>query len=147
MSGRTHRYGGLALAAASILVLGTACDGDDPVGPEPGTLEVRLATPFADDAALLVRVTGPDLGLYDGGFHTQLAVDPGLYFHPVWHTGGVTVVLVGDLAAGPLIRFPVSNVDRVASYTATVLQAADRSNALRESVGGYALTVVRVDGS
>ena len=140
MSGPTRGRYWIGMILLAALICGVGCDGDDAIAPRPGTLEVRLVSPYADDAALVARVTGPDIG-------GLVAVDPNVYLHAVEVGGGVAVVVVGDLAPGPLVRFSVPDVGDVADYSATVLQAADRSNALRESVEGFDLTVVQAGGS
>jgi hypothetical protein len=123
------------LAALAFCLAG--CDETGSTGPNPGTLEVRLASPYADDAALVVEVTGPDV--------QAVTVDSNVYLHAVESATGVTVVLVGDFDVDPLVRLTVPDVRLADEYSATVLQAADRSNALRESVAEYTLTVVEVD--
>lgn len=126
------------LAVAAALALLVACgDGDDISGPVPGTLVVSLATPHADDGAMLVRLTGPEIT-------NVTAADANLYLYAVG-TGPLTVVLVGDLAAGDLLELRVPDVGDVGAYSATVLEVAARSNDLRASLGGYALTVSHRD--
>jgi hypothetical protein len=126
------------LMAGVILALGlSACGGDDssgPEGPTPGFLTVALATPNADDGAILLTLGGPDM--------TQIAATDGsLYFRYAQGTGTVVAVLVGDLQDGALLRFHVPDVGAAGSYSAAITQVADRGNALRASLAGYALTV------
>jgi hypothetical protein len=120
---------GLALAAT------VACGGSDgTTGPTAGTLTVTLTTPNTDDGAILLTVSGPDM--------TQIAVDDtSLYVRYAQDGTTVTAVLVGDLESGSLVTFHVPDVDAVSSYSATITQVADRSNVLRGSLTGYALTV------
>ena len=54
---------------------------------------------------------------------------------------GVTAVFVGDIASGDLLSFHVPDVNRPDSCSGTVLEAADRSDAVRVSLAGYTLTV------
>jgi len=73
---------------------------------------------------------------------TQIAVDDtSLYVRYAQDGTTVTAVLVGDLQGGALVTFHVPDVDTVSSYSATITQVADRSNVLRGSLTGYALTV------
>lgn len=121
-----------AALAAAVLV---ACDKGS-TGPEAGDLVLRLATPHADDGALVLTVTGPEIG----------AVKPaaaGLIVHSRPAGNGVKVAVFGDVAAGPVLRLTVPDVDRVSQYAATVTEAADRANAVRAGVAEYRLTVSR----
>ena len=125
----------LCLAAWSA----TGCGGDDATGPgnggpTAGTLTVSLATPGSDDGAILFTVTGPDM--------TQVAAtDASLYFRHTLDGASVTAVLVGDLAAGPILTFRVPDVAAVGSYSAAIEQVADRESELRTSLTGYGLAV------
>jgi len=126
------------MLAGLALAFGLAtCGGDgstEPEGPTPGFLTVTLTTPSADDGAILLTVSGPDM--------TQLAPAHGsLYFRHAEGAGTATAVLVGDLQGGALLTFHVPDVAAAGSYSAAITQVADRSSALRASLGGYALTV------
>ena len=131
-----RRSRGLLLAGLA------ACGGDggtaDPV-PEPGTLVVSLTTPNADDAAILLRITGP-------GITQVAAANAGQYMKVLLEGDDLTAVLVGDLASGALIRFHVPDVGAVASYASSVLQVANETNALRGSTGGYLLALRELGG-
>jgi hypothetical protein len=137
MSNHTRRI--LAMAAGLALAATLACGGDGnaptgPQGPTAGTLTVSLTTPNNDDGAILLTVSGPDM--------TQLAsADASLYFRHAQAGTTITAVLVGDVAGGDLVTFHVPDVDAAGSYSATIQQVADRSNALRGSLTGYSLTV------
>jgi hypothetical protein len=124
------------MAGLALVLCLTGCgDGSTgPEGPTPGTLTVTLTTPNADDGAILLTVSGPDM--------TQVtAADGSLYFRHAGGTGAVTAVLVGDVQAGSLLTFHVPDVTAAGSYSATITQVADRSNTVRASLAGYALTV------
>lgn len=124
------RIRGACLVAVAVLTVGC---GDDVAGPVPGAIVVSLATPNTDDAAMVLEITGPDTG-------TITATDPATYLHVVGSGSSRTVVLVGDLQAGELLRFTVPDVDAADRYAAAVRQVADTSNALRTSLSAYALT-------
>jgi hypothetical protein len=49
---------------------------------------------------------------------------------------------VGVVANGAVVTLRVPDVGAAAAYTARVVEVADRENALRGSLTGYALTVV-----
>ena len=48
--------------------------------------------------------------------------------------------VVGNLANGAVVTLHVPDVGAAARYTANVLEVADRQDALRTSLTGYALT-------
>ncbi|KPK59517.1 MAG: hypothetical protein AMS21_09905 [Gemmatimonas sp. SG8_38_2] len=128
---KAHMVIGLALG----LVAGIACSDDEtPAGPTAGTLSVTLATPNMDDGAILFEVTGPDIV-------AVTVTVPELYTHVGRDGSTLTIVVVGDIASGLLVGFDVPDVGAVASYGATVLQVADRTNAPRGALSGYNLTV------
>ena len=56
---------------------------------------------------------------------------------------GVVGVVVGAVANGAVLTLYVPDVGEAARYTATVLEVADRQDALRGSLVGYGLTVTR----
>jgi hypothetical protein len=120
------------------LALGVACDNTpDPVQPpEPptGQLTVSLITPHSDDGALVFELRGtpvPDLVVADSAYW--------LYAEQVDSTT-LRAVLAGDLA-GALVTFEASDVNSPPSYTATVIEVADRLNRVRATVQGYALEI------
>ena len=127
----------LALALGFLGAMVAACRGGDGTGtsgPTPGTLSVVLATPNTDDGAILFRVSGPDMSQVSAG-------DATLYFRQVQQGTTITAVVVGNLHTGTLLTFHVPDVDAASSYSATILQVADRANALRGTLGGYGLMV------
>jgi hypothetical protein len=116
-------------------LVSVACS-DGPTNPDAvaGTLVLNLTTPHADDGALLFELNGPpidDMTANDGS--VQLFTQ---------RVGGSTVgAVVGALANGTIVRLHVPDVS--AGYRATVLEVANRDDALRASLAGYALTVIR----
>jgi len=130
-----------AIALCAFLSTTVACGDDDngstgPDDPVAGTLTLSLVTPHADDGALLLRLEGPDM--------TQVGLAAGtLYLRFLEDQAGLTAVFVGDVTSGDMLTFRVPDVSRVGSYSATLLEVADRANALRGSLAGYTLTVAR----
>ena len=123
-------------AMVAALSVGAACSDDSTGGAPPaGTLIVRLTTPHADDGAMTFVVSGPAID-------TAVAINASLRLF-TRREGGSTVVgaVVGALANGAVITLHVPDVGAAARYTATVLEVADRQDALRTSLAGYALTV------
>lgn len=128
----------LRLFALAGAVLLASCDrGGGGTEPQPGSLNVVLATPHTDDRALLLTLSGPaiaDVRAGTGGYvvHSRPGAD-----------GSVSVAVFGTLAAGPLVTFTVPDVAGAGQYTATLGDVAGADNALRASVSGYSLTVGR----
>jgi len=117
-----------------------ACGGDGgPTGPTAGVLEASLTTPNLNDAAVVFRINGPSMG-------TVTASDPGAYMHVVDSGSSITVVLVGDLLSGSLVRFSVPDIGEQGSYQAILLEVADDSNELRGTLDGYQVTVQSAGG-
>lgn len=129
----------VALVLCALLSAGLSCGDNDngstgPADPVAGTLTLALDTPYPDDGALLLRLEGPDM--------TQVGLAaPDLYLRHLEDGSGVTAVFVGDVTSGDLLTFRVPDVSRVSAYSATMLEAADRSNALRGSLAEYSLAV------
>ncbi len=120
------------------LAAGLAC-GDDggPTGPVAGSLTVSLTTPNADDGAILLTVSGGDID------NAASALGPSFAFYSSQSGSSLTAIIVGDIVAGDLMTIHVPDVGAASSYTATAVQIAARSNALRSSLSGYELTVSR----
>lgn len=129
--------------ALSLLVLLAACGASSPAGPDtseqpatPGWLTVQLTTPFADDGALQLRVTGPSIDsiapetAYDG-FGTVAS-------------GVGDVVITGTMANGNVARFRVTDVNRASQYSVVVVAAAQQTTyALRPNNAVYGAVIVR----
>lgn len=124
------------LAAAIVVSVGLSC-GEGPTAPVPGTLVVSLTTPNSDDGAILLTMAGAGIGA-----PTAVSSSHVLFFR-VTSTTSLTAVVVGNIAAGPLLSFAVPDVGAASSYTATITEVAARDNALRASLSGYTLSVSR----
>ena len=129
----------LGVLATAVLVstCGEPVSPPRPPEPEPGVLSVRLTTPNADDAALIVRITGPT------AMTSVVAGNPAHEIYSRAEAKAFNAALFGDLAGGVLLRFHVPDIAKVAEYSATVVEVADQANALRESLAGYVVTVER----
>ena len=130
----------VAIVLCALLSTSVSCGDDngstDPPDPVPGTLTLTLGTLHLDDGALVLRLQGADMT------QVELAA-PGLYLRFLEDQTGVTAVFVGDVVSGDLLTFRVPDVNRPDSYSGTVLEAADRSNAVRGSLAEYTLTVAQ----
>lgn len=123
-------------AMVAALFVSVACsDESTSAGAGAGTLVLRLTTPHADDGAMTFEVNGPSID-------SASAVNGSLRLF-TRRVGGSTVVgaVVGTLANGAVITLHVPDVGAAARYSATVLEVADRQDALRISLAGYALAV------
>ena len=123
-------------AMVAALSLGAGCSDEPTSGAEqPGAVILRLTTPHADDGALVFTVSGPPID-------SAAAANASLLLF-TRRTGGSTLVgvVVGAVANGAVVTLQVPDVRVAAAYTARVTEAADRENALRPSLAGYALTV------
>lgn len=129
---------GLAVAA-----VGLSC-GDrtteppisSPPPPPPVTnAVVSLATPNADDGALILTLRGPNATAI------QLTNSGHILYSRAASSSELRVTIVGDLMAGSLVTFTLASGQSLASYSAAVDQVASRSDVLRSSTSGYALTV------
>lgn len=134
MSGITPARAALCVALA---LAGSACRQDAGVSSarSSGKLIVSLDTPYADDGAVLVSLTGE-------GSVAPVALDPAvrLFVLPGDPASGETrVAVLGTRLAGALFGFQTTGDG---AWQARVLDAADTRNRLRTDLGGY---VVRVD--
>lgn len=124
------------LAIVTALSVGTACSSDKPAGPatQAGTLTVRLTTPNADDGAVLFELSGSPID-------SALAANASLRLFTRRADGSKVVgAVLGALNNGAVVTLRVPNAGAT-GYTARVIEVADRQNALRASLTGYALTV------
>jgi hypothetical protein len=118
------------------LFVSVACsDESTSAGAGAGTLVLRLTTPHADDGAMTFEVIGPPID-------SAVAVNASLRLF-TRRVNGSTVVgaVVGELINGAVVTLHVPDVRAAAGYTATLIEVADRQDALRASLAGYALTV------
>jgi hypothetical protein len=123
------------LAVMAVLVLDAACANDATGGKaQAGTLTLRLTTPHADDGAMTFTVSG-------GPIDSAAAVNASLRLFARRDGETLNGAVVGALANGAVITVYVPDAGAAARYTATVVEVADRQDALRPSLSGYAITV------
>ena len=129
---RTVRWIGLGLSLG-LLGTGLAC-GDNAVAPKAGDVTVSLTTPNADDGVVLVALFGP--GFAD--------IEPASASYRVYSLTAspteVHILVVGDLAAGPVLRLNVNDPGKIGQYHGTVVQVASRNDEVRTVVPGYDVT-------
>ena len=124
------------LLMVAALSVGAACSDDPTTGvTQAGTVTLRLTTPHADDGAVLFEVSG-------GPIDTATAGNASLRLFTRRASGSTIVgVVAGVVTNGAVVTLRVPDVGAAAGYTARVVEVADRQNALRTSLAGYALTV------
>lgn len=125
------------LAAALLAACGDAGGPAAPGGAEPGVLTVSLTTPFPDDRAVLISVTGPHeaSGVSAAGQGYTVHVRPsGTSFR---------AAVFGKISSGPLVTFTVPDVGRASAYRATVQEVVDPTSNVRPTSAGYSLAVLR----
>ena len=120
---------------AAALLVGVSCSDDPVAGARADTVILRLTTPHTDDGAVLFEVSGPAI---DSATADNASLR--LFTRRV---GETTIIgaLVGAVTTGAEVTLRVPDGGVAAGYTARVLEVADRQNALRTSLAGYALTV------
>ena len=120
-------------AVALVLAGALAChEANKPTAPGgPGVLELMLNTPNANDGAVLVDVSGVVDSVQAAGFTTFSALE----------TGGVRVVVTGNLARGVIARLFVPDVTEADQYIATLFEAAQRTTFGLQDLTGYSLSV------
>jgi len=113
-----------------------ACS-DNTIFPPRSATVVRLdlVTPQTDDGALVIALQGPEV--------SNLApASPGYLTYSRDHgPREARIIVVGDLKAGPVLTLNIAPGHQLAEYTATIQQVATRSDALRDDLTGYCLTV------
>lgn len=130
---KTNRWTGIGLCL-TLLAAGVSC-GDPATAPtQTGNVMVSLATPDPDDGVVLVALFGPGFGsVYAANASYRvftLAASP----------TEMRVLVVGDLAPGPLLSVNVDDPDRIGEYHGTVVQVAARSDELRTVLAEYQVT-------
>ncbi len=114
-----------------------ACSGTPPEPPPPVGGEVTLSfqTPNIDDGAVLIRIVGPITEIKAAGDYLVSSVPVG--------TTATKVVIVGNLAAGPLLRVNVPNLDLLGTYSVFVEQVASRTDFVLYDPSGYSVLIIR----
>ena len=118
------------LYITSSLALGACGKDKGPAAPRAGELTLSLTTPFPDDGAILLAITGPEIG-------TVRATSSAIATHSRAVAGGVRVVVFGDIASGSLLRIAVPDASQSSKYSASVVEVSDRANAVRAVLTAY----------
>jgi hypothetical protein len=122
------------IALALVAAAGLTCKDqgpDDRPGGTPTSLLVTLATPNADDGAIMLTVRGP-------GMQAVTSASPAyLVFSNLGVPGQARVIAVGDLRAGAVFTVAISGTHALSKYSVTLDQVASRSDSLRSALAGY----------
>lgn len=125
--------------ASFVVAAGVSCS-DSPIAPPAPLLTsalVSLTTPNSDDGALVVTVRGPDV--------TDIqAVSSAHVVYPRYAAHEAQVVIVGDVAAGPLLTIKLSRGHALSEYSTSIEQVAMRNDSLRASTSGYQVSLSAV---
>jgi len=134
-----RRIASMVLALVSLpllLTCGGKSSGTGPLPPDPGKVEIRLATPNTDDGIMRIVVTGgavTDAG--SGPYEAQFAA---------FGADSTVIVVRGALATGTVAELTLPDRNVLASYTARVTQAASRQTyELQQNLAGYHLSLVK----
>ncbi|HTY07267.1 MAG TPA: hypothetical protein VMC86_12165 [Gemmatimonadales bacterium] len=124
------------LLAAGVIVAG--CSADKAMGPQPGTLLVKLQNPNSGgDGAMLLTLSGPTLV-------TNVATVAGDTLWTTDFSGTVShIVLTGNITSGVVLTFNVPDVNVSAQYLVTVNQAASSSDYSLRALTSYVAFVSR----
>ena len=121
-----------------LALLAPACS-DATAPPEPGVLVVRLTTPNTGDAAAVLTLTTPSGVAIE---EVIASSDDFALYHRISGTA-IRIAVFGTLTSGSLARFYVPNVRDASRYSVQLVEVADESNALRSSLAGYSVMVMR----
>ncbi|HET7041190.1 MAG TPA: hypothetical protein VFI13_04195 [Gemmatimonadales bacterium] len=124
-----------ALPALLLAVAGCGSSDGGGAHPVPGFLTLTLSTPNANDGAVLFKVSGGTIDSVVGGAMVQ----SGSYvINPTF----TRVVTAGNIVDGIIAKIHVPDVDKAASYSATVEQASIRTAPYtQQSLTNYTIAI------
>jgi hypothetical protein len=125
------------LVAALAICAGAAC-GDDPAGPVPGALSVKLRNPNDGlDGAIMFTLTGPAAPV-----NPSAAAGDTLWGGPFTESTN-PFILTGNIRTGVILTFHVPDVNAASRYAVGVSQAAASSDYALRDLTGYIATVAK----
>jgi hypothetical protein len=124
------------------LLVGAAigCDHSSPTQPPPppplpSSAVVSLTTPNADDGAVIVMISGPNLATI------QPADSHYVVYSRLASAQEARVIVIGNLVAGPLFTVRFGAPHLISAYSGAVQQVATRGDSILSSTVGYRVTV------
>lgn len=125
-----------ALAAALVASLTCGGGGDGgtgPTPPDPGLVDLVLATPNSNDGALLLSITGALVNSVTAQSFEVASVGAG--------SSTVKLLVRGNLTDGVIAQITVPDRHKLSSYQVTVNQAAARTTYQQQPLAGYAVNL------
>jgi hypothetical protein len=93
---------------------------------------VNFVTPRTDDGAILFELKGPSLhGITPANTSLQVYIDSS--------SSTIRVATFGTLNSGAVVTFTIADTTTLSSYSATLVDVANRQNQLRAPLTGYEL--------
>ena len=128
-----------AWITAAVVAVTMSCGGDgDEItstpSMDPGFVNVSLSTPNSNDGAIMFTLAG---GVID-----SLTPAGGTLFSASTGTNQFRAIVAGTITDGTVLRFWMPDRRNIASYTATLEQAAARSTYEQQGLSGYSLSIV-----
>lgn len=127
-------------AFAALIAFGVNCGGGGGTennDPTPGDLTIELTSPNTDDGAIKLTIVSPVAPTAISAASAGIEV-----FTSGALTTSTTVIVTGDLGAGPLLHITVPDTRDDEDYAATVVQVASTGYAIRANTG-YTLEVTK----
>jgi len=100
------------------------------VGPEPGSLAVTVASPFADDGAYSLELRG-------AGITNIRPADDGAELFAREVGPVINVAVLGAALSGTVVKFDVPDVRDPGAYSVVLVEVADEANAVRRDLSGH----------
>lgn len=126
------------MALAAMLIASLTCGGGGdggtgPTPPDPGLVDVVLATPTRNDGALLLSISGAVVSSVIGQSFEVASVGAG--------SSTVKLLVRGNLTDGVIAQITVPDRNKLSSYQVTVNQAAARTTYQQQPLAGYAVNL------
>jgi hypothetical protein len=96
---------------------------------------VSLSQVAADDAGLSFTITGT------GIVGARAAASGYAVYWRLVSANELRVIVLGRLAAGPLVSIEVADLNQLTNFQSTVVEVADQRGAPREQLGAYRVSV------
>lgn len=100
-------------------------------GPTAGTLDLQLSTPYADDGAVLLTVSGGPVDSVEAAGSRVYLSRP--------DEATLLLIVAGDLHAGTIGRLHIPDTRQAPGYTVVVSQVAARSSYTQRDPSQYTI--------